>query len=163
VNRNAKIVSIVAIVAVILITTILVGRDLWLRHQKCFDCGDGQRCSIDARDFATRYSAYSLELEASVADKAKISTKLNPVQLQQLSEATQSARDFRQYVVAGYNSCAVSKAQYSQFGARFQALDNLAREINALAGRSSLSADESARLAALTGQYGDLAHKLGTD
>jgi hypothetical protein len=163
VNRNAKIVSIAAIVAVILITTILVVRDMWLRHQKCFDCGDGQRCLIDVRDFTTKYSAYSLELEASVADKAKISTKLNPLQLQQLSEAMQSARDFRQYVVAGYNSCAVSKAQYNQFGARFQALDNLAREINALAGRSSLSPDESARLAALIGQYGDLAHKLGTD
>ena len=162
-NKNVKIVSIAVIVAIILVIAIFVGRDLFLRHQKCFDCGDGQRCSIDARDFTTKYSAYSLELEASVADKAKISTKLNPVQLQQLSEAMQSARDFRQYVVAGYNSCAITKAQYSQFGARFQALDNLAREINALAGRSSLSPDESAKLAALIGQYGDLAHKLGTD
>jgi len=163
VNKNAKVVSLAAIAAIILVIAILVGRDLLLRRQKCFDCGDGQRCSIDVRDFTTKYSAYSLELEASVADKAKISTKLNPVQLQQLSEAMQSARDFRHYVVAGYNSCAVSKAQYNQFGARFQALDNLAREINALAERSSLSADESAKLAALIGQYGDLAHKLGTD
>ena len=162
-NKNAKVVSLAAIAAIILVIAILVGRDLLLRRQKCFDCGDGQRCSIDVRDFTTKYSAYSLELEASVADKAKISTKLNPVQLQQLSEAMQSARDFRHYVVAGYNSCAVSKAQYNQFGARFQALDNLAREINALAERSSLSADESAKLAALIGQYGDLAHKLGTD
>jgi hypothetical protein len=163
VNKNAKAVSMAALVAVILIAIIFVSRDLWLRGQKSIDCGDGQRLSIDARDFTTKYSAYSLELEASVADKVKVSPKLNPVQLQQLSEAMQSARDFRQYVVAGYNSCAITKAQYSQFGARFQALDNLAREINDLAGRSSLSPDESARLAALIGQYGDLAHKLGTD
>ena len=152
-NKNAKVVSIAAIVALI----------LFLRRHGCFDCGDRQRCTIDARDFTTKYSAYSLELEASVADKAKVSTRINPVQLQQLSEAMQSARDFRQFVVAGYNSCAVSKAQYGQYGARFQALDNLAREINGLTGKSSLSQDESARLASLISQYGELAHKLGTD
>jgi hypothetical protein len=163
VNKNAKVVSITAIVALILIIAIFVGRDLFLRRQKCFDCGDGKRCMIDARDFTTKYFAYSLELEASLGNKAKLSTKLNPVQLQQLSEAMQSARDFRQYVVAGYNSCAVSKAQYGQYGARFQALDSLAREINGLTGKSSLSQDESARLASLISQYGELVHKLGTD
>jgi hypothetical protein len=163
VNKNAKIVSIAAILGLIVIFAVFVGRDLFLRRQNCFDCGDGKRCAIDIRDFTSKYSTYSVELEASVADKAKISAKLNPAKIQQLSEATQSVRDFRQYVVAGYNSCAVTKAQYSQFGTRFQALDNLAREINALTGKSSLSAEESARVATLISQYGDLAHKLGTD
>jgi len=163
VNKNVKVVSIAAIAALIVVIAIFVGRDLFLRRHNCFDCGDGQRCTIDTRDFTTKYFAYSVELEASFADKAKLSTKLNPVQLQQLSEAMQSARDFRQYVVAGYNSCAVNKAQYSQYGVRFQALDNLAREINELTGKSSLSQDEAARLATLITQYGDLAHKLGTD
>ncbi len=162
-NKNAKVVSIAAIAALILIVAIFVGRDLFLGRQKCFDCGDGQRCTIDARDFTTKYSAYSVELEASLADKAKISGKINPIQLRQLSEAMQNARDFRHYVIAGYNSCAVTKAQYGQYGARFQALDSLAREINGLTGKSSLSQDESARLATLIGQYGEVAHKLGTE
>lgn len=163
VNKNAKIVSIAAMAVFVVIIVIFVGRDLLLRRQKCFDCDDGKRCAIDIRDFTTKYSAYSVELEASIADKAEISTKLNPVQLQQLSEATQNARDFRQYVVAGYNSCAVTKEQYSQYGARFQALDNLARAINGLAGKSSVSPDESARLATLIAEYRELAHKLATD
>ena len=92
---------------------------------------------------------YGLELEASVADKGWIATKLNPVQLQQLSEAMQSARDFREYVVAGYKSCAITKTQYAKYGARFQTLDNLAREINSLVEKPSLSQGESARAADL--------------
>src|ERR1019366_2599981 len=124
-NKNAKVVSIVAIVAVVVLVTTYFGYDLWRGRQRCFDCGDGQRCTIDMRQFATQYSAYSLELETSSKDKAKMSAKINPVQLQQLSEATQNAREFRQYVVAGFNSCAVTKIQYGQFGARFQSMDNL--------------------------------------
>jgi len=163
-TKNAKLVSFAAIGALILIVIIFLGRDVFLRiFHPTFDCGDGPRRTIDIRDFTTQYSAYSVELEASVADKAKISTKLNPVQLQQLSEAMQNAREFRKYVVAGYNSCAVTKAQYIQYGARFQALDSLAREINELTGRPSLSQEEKAKLAGLISRYGELAGKRGTE
>jgi len=115
------------------------------------------------REFATQYSAYSLELEASLSDKAKVSAKINPVQLQQLSEAMQVTREFRKYVVSGFNSCAITKDQYGQIGKRFQALDSLAGEINTLAGKSELTQAESTKLSDLIGEYGDLAHKLGTD
>jgi hypothetical protein len=163
-TKNAKLVSFAAIGALILIVIIFLGRDVFLRiFHPTFDCGDGPRRTIDIRDFTTQYSAYAVELEATVADKGKISTKVNPVQLQQLSEAMQNAREFRKYVVAGYNSCAVTKAQYSQYGARFQALDILAREINELTGRPSLSQEERAKLAGLISQYGELTRKLGTE
>jgi hypothetical protein len=150
------------IAAVVVVVVFFIARDIFLGRHAPFDCGDGPRRTIDIRDFTTQYSAYSLELEASVADKARISTKVNPIQLQQLSEAIQNARDFRQYVVAGYNSCAVTKAQYAQYGARFQALDNLAREINQLTASPSSSQGEMAKLGALISQYGQLARKQGT-
>jgi hypothetical protein len=162
-TKNARLVFIAAIVGAVLIVLVAVGWDVLLRRHASFDCGDGPRRTIDIRDFTTRYSGYSLELEASIAEKGKISTKLNPVQLQQLTDAMQSASEFRKYVVAGYDSCAVTKAQYGQFGARLQALDNLAREINELTGKPSLPPDEAARLAGLIGEYGDLALKLGTN
>jgi hypothetical protein len=162
VTKNAKAVSLAAIAAVFLVVLIVIGRDVLLRRGTV-DCGDGPRPTIDIRDFTTQYSAYSVELEASVADKGKISTKLNPTQLQQISEAMQSAREFRKYVVAGYNSCAVTKAQYGQYGARFQALDGLAREINELTGKPSLRQEETTKLAGLISQYGDLARKLSTE
>ena len=161
-NKNAKVVLVVAIVAVAVLVATYFGYDLWKGRQHCFDCGDGQRCTIDTRQFATQYSAYSLELEATVKDKAKMSARVNPVQLQKLSEATQNAPEFRQYVVAGFNSCAITKTQYGQLGARFQAMDNLAREINELTTKPSLSEDERAKLPNLIDQYGELAGKLGT-
>jgi antitoxin component HigA of HigAB toxin-antitoxin module len=117
---------------------------------------------IDIRDFTTQYSAYSVELEASIGDKGKVSTKLNPRQLQQVSEAMQSAREFRKYVVAGYNSCGITKTEYGQYGARFQALDNLARGINELLSKGPLPQEETKRLADLIKQYGDMVKSLGS-
>jgi hypothetical protein len=161
-STNARL-AVVLVVGVVILAAIWVGWDLTRGHQRSLDCGDGQRYSIDVRQFATQYSAYSLQLEASLNDKSKISLKLDPVQLEKLSEAMQSANEFRKYVVAGFNSCAITKVQYAQVEARFQALDSLAREINGLAAQPSHSADESARLTALISQYSDLAHKLGTE
>lgn len=162
-TRNAKAVALAAIGTAILLVIVVSARDLILRRHGSFDCGDGPRRTIDIRDFTTQSSAYSVELEANLAEKAKISTKLNPVQLQHLSEAVQQAQEFRKYVVAGYNSCAVTKAHYEQYGTRFQALDSLARRIDELAAKPSLTPEETASLAALVSQYGDLARKLGTE
>jgi len=161
-NKNARVASIAVIVALAVAFLVVVGRDIFLTGRP-IDCGDGPRRAIDIRDFTTQYSGYSVEFEADIVSKGKISARLSPVQLQQLSDATQNAREFRKYVVAGYNSCAITKAQFGQYGARFQALDGLAREINDLTGKSSLTPEETAELAELIGQYGDLARKPGTD
>jgi hypothetical protein len=161
-GTNTRLAGIL-VAGILVLAALWIVWDLWNRHQRCFDCGDGQRCTIDVREFATQYSAYSLQLEASLKDTAKISVKLDPVQQEKLSEAMQSANEFRKYVVSGFNSCAITKAQYGQFGARFQALESLAREINGLAAQPSRSADDSTKLTALISEYSDLAHKLGTD
>jgi hypothetical protein len=160
-TRNTKTVSLAIIASVVVMLLVLMGRDVWLRHSETLNCDDGTRHKIDLRDFSTQYSAYSLQLEASIADKASLSTKLSPVQLQQLSEAMQNAQEFRKYVVAGFNSCAVSRAQYVQLGARFQALDNVAREINELTKQTALSPDERLRVTDLIKQYRELARKVG--
>ena len=159
-TKNAKVVSLATLGAVILLVLLVVGRDMFLKRHATVDCGDGPRRTIDIRDFTTQYSGYSVELEASIGEKAKISTKLNPVQLQGLSEAAQNTRDFRKYVVAGYNSCAITKVQYGQYGARFQALDSLAHEINELMLRPSLPQKEMTKLADLIKQYGELVKTL---
>jgi hypothetical protein len=86
-TKNARTVSLVAIGVVALVALVLIGRDVFLRRQQIVDCGDGPRHAIDIRDFTTQYSAYSIELEANIGDKGKVSTKLNPGQLQQVSDA----------------------------------------------------------------------------
>ncbi len=158
-TKSAKVVSlaVVGAGAAALIVLVLGRRDMLLRLHGTFDCGDGPRRTIDIRDFATEYSAYSVELEASIADKVKVSTKLSPVQLQHLSEAMQSANEFRKYVVAGYNSCAITKVQYTQDGERFQAMESVAREINGLLAKPFLSQQESSSLAGLIDEYIKLA------
>jgi hypothetical protein len=164
VNKRAKSISTTAICVVVLLTIfVLVGRDLWLRRSETLTCDDGTRKRIDIRDFTTQYSAYSIQLEATVAGRGRLATKLNPIQLQQVSEATQNAQDFRKFVVAGFNSCAITKAQYAQLGGRFQTLDSLAREINDIAAHSSISTNDKAKLTALIEQYAQVARKLTSD
>jgi len=157
-TKQARTIAVVGMAAAIVIVVIVVGRDMMLRGQHTLDCGDGPRRTIDTRDFATQYSGQSLELEATVNDKAKISAKTSPVQLQQLSEVLQSTQEFRKFVVAGYNSCALTKAQYGQYGASFQVLDSVARQINQLAAASN--PDQSKNLASLIAEYIELAQSI---
>jgi hypothetical protein len=163
VTKNTKVISLAAIAVALVTVVIVMSRDMILRRPQEFQCGDGPRRTIDMRDFATRYSGYSVELEANVQDKAKVSTRVAPVQLQQLTEALQNTQEFRKFVVAGYNSCGITKTQYSEYGARFQALDALAREINQLTASPSLSAEQSKNLATLIAQFAELARKTGTE
>jgi hypothetical protein len=163
VTRNAKTVWVVAIAAAALLALAWFGRDLIERGGKTVACSDGPRRTIDIRDFVTKYSAYSVELEADIPNKAKFSGKVSPVQLRQLSESVQTANEFRKYVVAGYNSCAITNPQYALYGARFQALDSLSRQINELAAKSELSSGEKAQVSNLIREYGELVGKLGTE
>jgi hypothetical protein len=161
-TKNAKTVSLAAIGAVVLLLLVFAGRDVLLGHGS-IDCADGRRGKIDIRDFATQSSAYALELEASVKDTVRISTKMTPVQLQQLTESLQSANEFRKFVIAGYNSCLITKQQYLEDERRFRAMDSLAKVINELAGRASLSDGERRQLADLIAEYGITARKLGAE
>jgi hypothetical protein len=161
-TKNAKIVATVGISALVLVIALFVARDVFLRPAKTVNCADGSHPTIDMREFSTQYWAYSGKLEASVGEKAKVSTELDPKVLAQISQGLQEANEFRKYMVAGYNSCAITQAQYAQFGTRFHALDSLAQEMDGLLSKSSLSEGEKATLVGLAGQYGDLARQLGS-
>jgi hypothetical protein len=151
-SKNSKTIWLTFIGAVVLLAVIWLGIDLFRSRSADIECDDGPRKTIDIRDFITQYSGYSVELEAAVSDK-KLSAKLNPVQLQQLSESLQHANEFRKFLVAGYNACAVSKKQYTDYGATFQALDSLSRQINTISTKPELSAQESMELGNLVKQY----------
>ena len=160
--KNSKTVLIVVIAAVVLVIGIFVIRDVILRRPSIVHCPDGSHPSIDLRDFTTRQWTYSLKLEASVADKAKVSTQLDPKVLAHVSEALQEAKDLRQFIVAGYNSCAITQKEYGQIETRFHAMDGLARQMDTLLSKPSLSKDESRRLEGLVDQYSELASQRGS-
>ena len=86
-NRNVKVVAIVLVIAVVVVTTGYFLWHMYLRRPVTVSCADGSHSTIDTSDFTRRYWTYSVKLEASVADKAKLSTGLDPKMLQQLSEA----------------------------------------------------------------------------
>lgn len=153
INGNTRLAAVVAVV--LLLVLAFLAYVVFKARGEAIDCGNGDsRRAIDLRDFTTRYWAYSVEFEAAIKDRAKLAAKLQPTQLQQLSEAMQQGREFRQFVVAGYNACAISKKQYADFGATFQALDGLARRIDQSAGHE-------AQLAELVRQYVALSQTLG--
>ena len=161
-TKNAKTVTTFAIGAFVVVIFVFVARDLWLRGQPIVHCSEGSHPAIDMRDFTTQYWAYSAKLEVTVADKAKVSTQLDPKILTQVSQELQETREFRRYLITGYNSCAITAAQYASLGSKFHALDSLAQEMDSLLSKSSLSQEEKAELVGLVSQYGDLAKQLGT-
>ena len=92
---------------------IIFGWDLYQKRMVCVACSDGKHCRIDMRDFVTTHSVYSVELEATLGRRKDFSgrLKIDPVQLTSLSESLQRANEFRKYLVAGYNSCAIRRRQ----------------------------------------------------
>lgn len=160
-TKNQKIAAVAAVVIVIVITVLWMGRDIILRSQGEITCDDGRRRVIDIRDFTMSYWAYSVEFEASIKDQAKLSGKLEPKQLQQLSEAVQQANEVRKFVVAGYNACAVSKAQYLQYGAKFGVLDALSRQIDSLVKQPTMTDTDRTRLNDLARRYIELSGEFG--
>jgi hypothetical protein len=151
ITRHVKAVLIALIAAALVIAAMFI---LGRRHQaRVVSCSDGPRQTIDMSDFETRYSGYSLQFQASIQDAGKFEGKISPIQLQQISDSLQSANEFRKLLVAGYDSCAVSSTQYSQYATRYQALDGLARQIVFLADHAQISAKEKTKLAEMTEQY----------
>ena len=122
-------------------------------RRESFSCGDGPRRTIDSRKFLTRFDGYAGELEAHYGGTASLSAKLTEIQIRQLSDATMSAHQFRLYVVEGFNSCAISKQEFAQFGLWIEQLNSLERELDSLLKKSALSADDRQTLDKLTDEY----------
>lgn len=158
VDPKVLIVAIVACAVVILVVVWLF-RPRDTKPLGTVTCSDGPRPLIDANQFATRYWAYSVKLEASLSEKAKAGLQLDPKQFQALSDAMQQANEFRKWLVNSYNACAVTQSQYAAYGASYQGMDNIARSLDGI----SKSADpaDKARAAALANQYIQLAGTLG--
>jgi len=135
--------------------------DLFLRTGSGPICEDGRRL-IDTREFDTRYWAYNVELEATLSDKQKLTGKFELKQLEQLSESMKQANEFRKFLVHSFNACALSKADYVAYEAKFMQLDALARQINEVANRRKMSAADKEQLRVLSQQYAAVSSSLAT-
>jgi len=154
---------IVAIGGGVMLVGLWLGYDLLRARGQRVECPDGVRRTIDVRDFATQYVGYGVTFEATLKGKIKLAGQVDPQVLQRLSEAVQQSNEFRKYVVHGYNACAVTRAQYAQYGARFQALGDLGRQIDTLTGQSQFRPGDEERLTVLVNQYIELLQKAGAE
>jgi hypothetical protein len=140
-----------------------LARDLFLRTgTNILTCDDGERGMVDTREFDTKYWAYNIELEATLSDKRKFTGKLDPKQLEQLSESLKQANEFRKFLVHSFNACAITKADYIGYETKFSQLDAIARQINELAGHAALSAADHEQLRMLGQQYAAVSSRLST-
>jgi hypothetical protein len=135
------------------------GWDLFQETRRPQICADGPHGHIDLRDFVEHYSQWSVTFEAEAQGKGKISATLDPKQAQQLSEAVQQAGEFRKFVVAGFNACAITSAQYAHFGALFQDLDSLERQIGQLTGKPT-NPEASGQIQELVAEVIDVSKNL---
>lgn len=158
-GKNARSVLMAVVVAAALISVGLLARDVWLGQSQERHCPDGIHHTIDLRAFTTAYHTYSAEFEATLGSR-RLSGKVSPQRLQELSEAAQQANEFRKYIVAGFNACAITRAQYFEYGDRYKMLDDLGRRIDGLAPREPLTEADRARLDELIGQYVEVARQL---
>ncbi len=157
-RKNTRIVLLVLIGSTLVLAIVfLLTRP---RRSEVISCDDGTRRTIDMGDFETKYFGYSAQLEVDVRDKAKIQGKISPVQFQQISDSLQSTNEFHKLLVAQYNSCAITRVQFGQYAAKFQALEGLAKEISLLESAAELSPDAKTKFSGLIAQYADLASEL---
>src|SRR5579864_7906356 len=110
-GKNERTVWLSAILVLFAGAVVWVGWDVYQKRGQTIPCPDGPHGKIDLRNFITQYSQWSITFEAEVQGKGKIATRLEPQQAQQLSEAVQQAAEFRKYVVAGFNACAITREQ----------------------------------------------------
>jgi hypothetical protein len=156
-NNNTKTVALIIVGGALMAILAFYFKD---NLAPAVQCADGMRNPVNINNFTTKYWANSAEFEASIAEKGKLSGKLNPTQLKALSDALQQANTFRKVVVARSNSCAITKLQYAEFGSRFQQLDSLSRRIDSLAAVPNPTDSDKAGLTRLIDEYIAFSQKL---
>jgi tetratricopeptide (TPR) repeat protein len=82
--------------------------------QKKVSCPDGDHFVTDVGQVAIKYEGQSLKGTLSSLSVFGASVSAEPKKLQVASEATQLWNEFIKALVVGYNSCAISKADYSE-------------------------------------------------
>ena len=82
--------------------------------QKKITCQDGDHYLTDIKQIAIQYEGQSLKGTLSSLSILGASLSSEPKKLQEASETTQLWNEFIKALVVGFNSCAITKAQYHE-------------------------------------------------
>lgn len=133
--------------------------NLAVHASRRIECADGARRTIDLADFRSPDWAYRGAIELKSRDRA-LSARLDPVLLATLSESAQKARDWRLFLVASYNSCAVSKADYLRLVGRHEEISTLERAIDERLRATASHPADTAELERLIDRYHQVTSSL---
>jgi hypothetical protein len=156
-NKNMRIVFLTLIGTCAGIVIFYFTYRVLMSRQKCPD--GTTRVQIDVASFETQYSGYSMKLEAKLRKDASLTAELDPVKQREISEAMQSARLQLQALAAGYNTCAVTAAQFNQARDRFQRMEGLAQRIEQLSAQRPAGPKTNEMISAYVSEYVRLARE----
>ena len=132
-------------------------------------CPDGDHINIDLKQLTIRYDASSFAGTLSSLGVLSGRLEIAPTKLQEASVATQQWNEFLKGLVAGYNSCAITRQQYAEGVMQiYPRLKSDAAELETIRKRiaAGQKADEK-RIGSLVDSYYDklrqFAHVSGQD
>jgi len=134
--------------------------DYWKGRSRIIHCDDGERRTIDYRDFQLRYSANKISLQVEILNKLKVRSEIDPKVLQTAYESTQHLDQFLKGVVIGYNSCAISKADYVEILQRYQTVEAISKNLSQLLQKTPLTPQDGETAKRLIEQYASATQAL---
>ncbi len=160
-KSSVKIVFII-VVSIALVAVVCLSLDYWKNRPRIIHCDDGERQTIDYRDLQINYSGNKISLEIEVMDKLKLRPEIDPQVLQMAYESTQNWDQFLKGLVVGYNSCAISKADYAVILQRYKLMEETSKNLSQLLRKSLLTEGDVETAKRLIQQYSFTSQELFT-
>lgn len=160
-KSSVKIVVII-VVSFALLVVVYLSLDYWKNRPRTIHCDDGERQTIDYRDLQIKYSGNKISFEVEVMDKLKLLPEIDPEVLQTAYESTQNWDQFLKGLVVGYNSCAISKADYAVILQGYKIMEEVSKNLSQLLRKSPLTRQDVETARRLIQQYSSKSQELFT-
>lgn len=155
-------IVLIIVVSITLVVVVYLSLDYWKSRPRMIHCDDGERQTIDYRDLQIKYSGNKISLEVELIDKLKMRPEINPKVLQTAYESTQNWDQFLKGLVVGYNSCAISKADYAVILQRYKIMEETSKNLSQLLRKSPLTQQDMETARRLIQRYSSTSQDLFT-
>jgi len=131
-QRSSIRTVIIVVVSIALLTIIYFSIDFWKNRPRIIHCDDGVRQTIDYKDLQINYSGDKILLEIEAVDKFKLRPEIYSRLLQRTYESSQNWDQFLKAMVVRYNSCAISKADYTAILQKYKLMEEISKNLSQL-------------------------------
>jgi hypothetical protein len=148
------------VASVVLLSVFYLILDYRKHRTRTVQCDDGERQTIDFKELQIEYSSKKISLDIEVIDKLRIRHEIDPKVLQIAFESTQNWDQFLKGLIGGYNSCAVSKANYALMLQRYKGMEDISRSLSQLFKKNRLTHQDVEMAEQLIKQYSSISQEL---